>query len=285
MKKHYVILALAAAGLLTGCGFTSQARVGALERAQPQGSAFTQALTAEYRGLAAFEQYQMYDYEDAQDYADKGLAASRGEVVLPYNVSDFNEPDEYVGLLGTQHDRLISALDAGGRSAQPQTAAHAQAMFDCWLEQQEENFQPAHIAACRDEFMAAMSQLEYRAPAPAPAPEAAAPATNWTVYFAWDKSDISSDAAAKIDRAAAAFKGDVPATISVSGYADTSGPSSYNVGLSQRRAEAVRRELIARGVPAENIRIAAYGETHLAVETGDEVRNAQNRRAVIVIVK
>src|SRR3546814_14470257 len=92
----------------------------------------------------------------------------------------------------------MTARSAGAADEKPLDAAKAQANFDCWMEQQEENFQPQHIAACRDGYMTAMAELEAQpqtvmAPAPAPAMETAEPA-GYTVHFEFDKAELTPDA-------------------------------------------------------------------------------------------
>lgn len=120
-------------------------------------------------------------------------------------------------------------------------------------------------------------------PAPAPAPVQAQPQTEYLVFFDWDKSDITpvSD---KIIGDAAAAAGKVRAvSIHVIGHTDTSGSPAYNQKLSVRRAEAVRRALVAKGVPANLVSIEGKGETQLLVQTGENVREPSNRRAQILI--
>jgi len=67
----------------------------------------------------------------------------------------------------------------------------------------------------------------------------------------------------------------------LAGHADRSGSTSYNVGLSQRRADAVRSYLSARGVPDTRISSEAFGESQPRVPTADGVRELQNRRVEI----
>src|SRR3546814_7288426 len=76
-------------------------------------------------------------------------------------------------------------------------SAEAQVAFDCWMEQQEENFQPDDIAACRDRFEAAMAILEEEeapAPPPPPAPMAEPILGPFTVYFDFDDAELTADA-------------------------------------------------------------------------------------------
>ncbi|MBX9728513.1 MAG: OmpA family protein, partial [Sphingopyxis sp.] len=64
-------------------------------------------------------------------------------------------------------------------------------------------------------------------------------------------------------------------------HADRSGAPTYNVGLSQRRANNVQAYLAARGIPGSAIATRAFGETQNRVPTPDGVRNDQNRRVEI----
>jgi OOP family OmpA-OmpF porin len=124
-----------------------------------------------------------------------------------------------------------------------------------------------------------------------PAPAAAAvqavpaqsPARSYLVFFDWDKSTLT-DRARQIIKDAADNSTKVQYTrIEVNGYTDTSGTPQYNQGLSVRRAQAVQAELVRDGVPQNAITIQGFGETHLLVPTGPDVREPQNRRVEIII--
>ena len=123
------------------------------------------------------------------------------------------------------------------------------------------------------------------APTPAPAPVAApapAPAKTYLVFFDWDKYNLTPRATQIIAQAASDSKTQSVTTLEVNGYTDTSGMPDYNMGLSIKRAKAVAAQLVADGVPASEIEIHGYGETHLLVPTGPGVREPQNRRVEII---
>jgi OOP family OmpA-OmpF porin len=127
-------------------------------------------------------------------------------------------------------------------------------------------------------------------PPPPPAPEAAPPPPPvaavctpgpYIVFFEWNKSDITAEAASILDNAVTAYGDCGQAQVMLAGYTDTSGTPKYNLGLSQRRADAVSAYVSSKGVPAGVITSKAFGETNLRVQTADGVRELQNRRVEI----
>jgi outer membrane protein OmpA-like peptidoglycan-associated protein/opacity protein-like surface antigen len=121
-------------------------------------------------------------------------------------------------------------------------------------------------------------------PPPPPPPPVVAPVCNkgpYIVFFDWDKSDITPEAATILDSAVSAYANCGSASVMLAGYTDTSGTAKYNMGLSQRRADAVKAYMTGRGVPDTRISTEAFGETNLRVPTADGVRELQNRRVEI----
>lgn len=106
---------------------------------------------------------------------------------------------------------------------------------------------------------------------------------HYVVLFGLGKSTLDSTAKTTIASAAQEFQRTGSASIEVTGHTDTTGSTNYNQALSERREKAVSDELIRLGVPASAISGAAYGETRLAVPTGKNVPEAQNRRVEIVV--
>ena len=102
------------------------------------------------------------------------------------------------------------------------------------------------------------------------------------VFFDWAKPELTRDAQAILDDAVAEYQRTHPDRVTVSGHSDRSGPAAFNLGASRRRAEAVRTYLIAKGIPASALRVAAFGESKPIIATEDGVREAQNRRVEIL---
>ena len=142
------------------------------------------------------------------------------------------------------------------------------------------------VAACED------------TPPPPATTGTGAAVKQYMVFFDFDRSNITAQAAATIKQAADArrrgIEGEALKTfvmqctgavtrIAVTGHTDTSGSATYNMALSLRRANAVKDALVREGVPAQAISVVGRGEQGLLVQTGDGVREPQNRRVEIVI--
>ncbi|MBV1798025.1 OmpA family protein [Siccirubricoccus sp. G192] len=131
----------------------------------------------------------------------------------------------------------------------------------------------------------------FNQPAPPPPPMAAAPppaaapapARTYLVFFDWDRADLTARAREIIAEAAQNARRVQSTRIEVAGHADRSGTPQYNQRLSQRRAEAVAAELVARGISRNEIAVTAFGESRPLVPTADGVREPQNRRVEIVL--
>jgi outer membrane protein OmpA-like peptidoglycan-associated protein len=106
---------------------------------------------------------------------------------------------------------------------------------------------------------------------------------NFVVYFPWDKSTLTEQARSVILNATNTANQCNVNGIVIEGHADSSGSQSYNIGLSERRANIVENEVHANGVSTTNVVKSAKGETELAVATGDGVREPLNRRSEVVI--
>jgi outer membrane protein OmpA-like peptidoglycan-associated protein len=146
----------------------------------------------------------------------------------------------------------------------------------------------------RKKPMAAAAPPPAPAPAPAPPPrpqaQAAAPTPapapvprNYLVFFDHDSSQLTSAARSIIATAANNSKTAGTTRIVATGHTDRSGSDAYNQGLSQRRGDAVKGELVRLGVPANSISVIARGEGDPLVQTRDGVREPQNRRVEIVL--
>jgi len=105
---------------------------------------------------------------------------------------------------------------------------------------------------------------------------------NNTVYFAFDSSDLSSEAQSTVREHAEFLISNPDMSVRLEGHTDERGTREYNIGLGERRAQAVARVLLSRGVSSEQFEIVSYGEERPAVLGSNEEAWAKNRRVEIV---
>jgi peptidoglycan-associated lipoprotein len=103
------------------------------------------------------------------------------------------------------------------------------------------------------------------------------------VFFNFDKSELSTEAQATLDRQAAWLKKYSAAKITIEGHCDERGTREYNLALGERRATAAKNYLVAAGISAARISTVSYGKERPAVVGSNEAAWAQNRRAVTVV--
>lgn len=119
-------------------------------------------------------------------------------------------------------------------------------------------------------------------PAPPPPPPPPRPAVKqFVIFFGFDKCQITAEADRVLADAAATAKSTGAAAVAIVGHTDTSGSTAYNQRLSTCRADAAKSNLVAKGVPEGAITTGGRGEAALMVQTGDGVKEPQNRRATI----
>ncbi len=104
------------------------------------------------------------------------------------------------------------------------------------------------------------------------------------IYFDFDNADIRPEYRDIIAAHARRLATSAALKVRLEGHADERGSREYNIGLGERRAQAVRRALMLLGVGEGQIATVSYGEERPAVEGSDEAAWAKNRRVEIAFV-
>jgi outer membrane protein OmpA-like peptidoglycan-associated protein len=130
------------------------------------------------------------------------------------------------------------------------------------------------LAACADRTQAVVA---------AASSQTQQPARNFMLFFANDRATLSADNEVVVREAAAAAKANPDAKVTVAGHADATGNRTYNQVLSQKRAEAVRDELMKDGLNQASIAVVGRGEDALLVSARDGVNQPKNRRVEIIV--
>ncbi len=274
-----------------------------LDRAQgvtPQGSVFDTALYKGYIELSQAE-FTEGDYKDSDFFALRAIQSGSGGGVGPQEIGGRRLPDSMVSELASARRKLAAVLEDTATQKAPEAAARAQVMFDCWMQEQEENFQSDDIAACRSRFLAALDEAQKAVgpsaapalpvgrveaestPAPTPAPAPRPAPVRVVILFDFDSAEVSSDEEAKIRQIIAAIRGRRRARISLSGHTDRAGADAYNNRLAERRVEAVANALSKGRLQDARVSLLYFGENLPAVQTDDGVREPRNRRVEVIV--
>jgi len=105
------------------------------------------------------------------------------------------------------------------------------------------------------------------------------------VYFDFDRSDIRADSQTIVNAHAAYLAKNPAQKVRLEGHADERGSREYNIGLGERRGQAVRRALALQGVAETQLSTVSYGEERPAAAGSDEQAYGLNRRVEIVYLK
>lgn len=153
----------------------------------------------------------------------------------------------------------VAADDLSGYAADSAKSVVRNNYGECW--RTSSWTKDAANAECDPDLIA-------KAPEPTPEPVAVAPEPKRTVqrinlasdaYFGFDKAVLTAEGQAKLDELAASMAGKQDPQIQITGYTDRLGSESYNMGLSQKRAEAVKAYLVGKGIQTEIIQTTAMG--------------------------
>ncbi len=103
------------------------------------------------------------------------------------------------------------------------------------------------------------------------------------VFFKYDSSSLESQAIETVNAQIAWLKANPSKSVTIEGHCDERGTREYNLGLGDRRANAVKRYMIANGIAPTRIKLVSYGKERPALLGNNPAAWAQNRRAVTII--
>lgn len=105
------------------------------------------------------------------------------------------------------------------------------------------------------------------------------------VYFAFNKWDLLPESFDELNTVVKFLTDNPKVEIEVSGHTDNIGSDSYNMNLSQKRADAVKNYLTSKGIAAKRVSSKGYGKTKPIATNSTELGREQNRRVEFTITK
>jgi outer membrane protein OmpA-like peptidoglycan-associated protein len=251
------------------------------DQVDPPATAYDRFLYDGYLTLSQTE-FDEGDYRDSDTFAYRAEIAASGRRFKPEAIESRDLPTEILNLAARNRSRLIVAYLKGAAERVPDQAAEAQLAFDCWMQEQEEDFQVEDIAVCIERFDLAMSNIDIVInPTAIPEPTEPLERAVFEVFFDFDKADVTREAAAIIESFVAWTTAYKAPLVSVIGNADQAGETQYNLELSQRRADAVAAMLRDNGVDVAGV--FARGDQAPAVDRPNRAPERENRRVLMVV--
>jgi hypothetical protein len=236
MRRILLILLLLP---LAGCAFGSLEQLRLLD---PEANDFESALAAEYLAFANAESEQGRALS-SEYYAAKGMAAWRGDEVLPEEVDKSTAAPLKYELIATR-ELLMALLVDDVVSVVPQPAARAQLLFDCWAKQSGSRTKDSKL--CVDELQSELATLEDVAVSLNYVSEEKKP-----IAFAAGSSKLDKGSLTEIKKIAASISRDTPYILELDG--NTS--SAKRTRLFGQRVAGIRKAFRSRGISDAHIRL------------------------------
>ena len=284
--RHTSLLATAllAAGLLGACA--SYAPLPALEQARttverastdPAVGQYAQIELKDAREtLARADKVWTSDHDESEANHLAYLAQQRAEIAS--NTARARQMDAQIQQSGSETDRL--RLQARTREAEQAAQRANRAQQQAMSAEQRAAQQQAAALSAQERVGVLEAQLRELQ---AQQTERGLLVTLGDVLFAFDKAELSAQAAPRLDKLAGFLMQFPERHMLIEGYTDSVGNESYNLGLSERRAQAVRDALVQRGVASARISAQGFGKAHPVADNGLADGRAMNRRVEIVI--
>ena len=261
---------------------------------------FQQYLLYNYKENASFEAEKMHDWNSAKLYSEKALRALDGEKIYPEKINYWKLSSEKAQDMKSAYNNLLSIYDEAFIK-DPKNLAKAISSLDCWAEQEEEKWQTWDIEKCKNEFHTSMHDI-YKLltnlnkteeikennkvesiPKVAVVTENEKKEVVQIIFFDFDNFSLSEVSKKTLINFLNKNMRDLSNYI-ILGHTDTMGSHDYNLKLSLKRAEAVKKILLNLGIEEKNISLLGKGENKLAVNTPNNTKHPANRRAEVKIL-
>ena len=263
---------------------------------------FKEYLLYNYQQNASFEAKKMHDWNSAKLYSEKALRALNGENIYPEQIDYWKIPSDKAKDIRAGYNNLISIYDEA-IIKNPKNLAEAISSLDCWAEQEEEKWQTWDIDKCKNKFHTAIHNIYYtfsnESNKQTDIEDEKVEKKNdndvvivtqnikkevmQIIYFDFDDFVLSQVSKNTLINFLDENKTDLSRYI-ILGHTDTKGSDEYNLSLSLKRAEAVKKILLSQGIHEKHLSILGIGENQLAVTTPDETKHPANRRSEVKIL-
>lgn len=234
-----------------------------------------------------------HHWQDSNYFSEKGLKASRDEVVFPEFPEKWDLDNTRIEEATLGRQKLIALLaNPKANQTLPIQLAHLQLLYDCWVSRAQDPWQIADMGRCKILFFRLTNEIEAYLDNLKPKKEIKIieikepEFSRFDIYFDLNLYKFNSGANKtfrELFRELEILNGDY--RILLVGNADRLGKKLYNDVLARRRVLAVKNLLIKNGIPEDLIEIKSFGEKNPEILTQNDTQNKNNRRVSIYVSK
>lgn len=269
-------VALAACNQLPGASLGATFGAERYLKADHGGQGFTGALAKEYTEVGRRAAFRDVRWMNSTAYIAKAQQAESGSAPAPWTPEQLGIATANAEDAGTLYQEVVATVTEN-KDARPEACARAQVMWDQFLEAVRASAHGGKLCVTPEDARALLREAVIACRG------GGTENTAFIVYFGFNQDNLTERARETLDAVVAGVRTLGATALSVVGHADTVGSANYNQALSERRARRVANALVDRGVPAGAMTLAGRGESDLARATGDNVREALNRRVEIAL--
>ena len=209
---------------------------------------------------------------------DKLAYLAKQKIAVAQEVTKQRQAEANVAQAGRQRDEVrLEARTAEADKART-AAERAKAEADAARQQAD-----AAAASARDELAKAAALQQQLNDLQAKQTDRGLVITLNDVLFNVDKAELSAEGMRTAQKLADVLAQEPKSMVLIEGFTDSTGSSSHNLDLSQRRADAVRQALVGMGVPSNKISTKGYGAAFPVAGNNDAASRQLNRRVEIVL--
>lgn len=287
MKKNlYLPLALIAVSILSACGTASAPQNAALTAAHE--SYNSARANPEVVSMAALE---LKEAGDTLTKADDAFSKGQGTDTVNHLAYMANQQAGIAQATASRKAAELAVTNAGAkrtevrleaRTAEADAAKRQVAIAQETTDQQAAELAAASANAERDQELIAKQEMQLKE-LNAKKTERGLVITLGDVLFNTGKAQLKSGGIHNVQKLADFLKQYPKQKVLVEGHTDSTGSDTFNLGLSDRRASAVRLALIDKGIASDRITTRGYGEAYPVAGNETAAGRQMNRRVEIIL--
>lgn len=218
------------------------------------------------------------DKKESVEAIDKLAYLAKQKIAVAQEVAKSKQAESDVANAGRQRDEIRLQQRTQEADKAKVSAEQAKADADAARRQAE-----AATASAREEQSKSAALQQQLADLQAKQTDRGLVITLNDVLFNTDKAELSAEGMRTAQKMADVLLQEPQSAVLIEGFTDSTGSSSHNLDLSQRRAESVRKALIGLGVKADKVATRGYGEAYPVASNTDAGSRQLNRRVEIVL--